>query len=234
MIEHELAALADRVAPEVAPDLSDRVAARIAPAPRRSWRWWRGRRLVAGAVAAVAGASLLVPQVRAAAGELLAVAGIDLSEEAPDAPPEPRAPLPDRRPTALAEARAAVDFPVGVPARLGRPDEVAVADDGRVVAMTWQDRGIVLDQFDGRLGPVFGKDIGAVPVDPVRVGDTEAWWIGAPHDLTYLDRSGHPVTATARLAGPSLVWETDAGVTLRLEGERLGRADAVAIARSVR
>ena len=42
------------------------------------------------------------------------------------------------------------------------------------------------------------------------------------------------MTATARLAGSTLVWDGGSGVTFRLEGERLGRAAALAIARSVR
>lgn len=229
MIEHELTALADQVAPPVAPDLPERVLARIAePAPRR-------KRLVASAVAAVAaGASMLVPQVRAVAADLLGVAGIELSDETPDASPAPQSPLPDRHPSSVADARATADFPVAVPRGLGSPGEVVVADGGRVVTMTWQDGRVVLDQFAGRLGPVFGKDIGATPVEPIRLGGVRAWWIGAPHDLTYVDREGRELTATARLAGPSLVWETDAGVTLRLEGVRLTLREAVAIARSVR
>lgn len=168
MIERELSALADLVAPPVAPDLPDRVLARIAGrAPRRK-RFLAGA--LSGAVAAVASAALLVPQVRAVAEDLLGVAGIELSDDQPDAPPAPEAPLPDRRLTSVADARAEVDFPVGVPARLGPPDEVTVADGGRVVTMTWQDGRVVLDQFDGRLGPVFDKDIGTTRVEPVRVG----------------------------------------------------------------
>lgn len=228
MIEHELTALADRVAPPPADDLAERVLARLDERPHRG-----RRRMAAVAAGVVVAGSFVSPQVRAFAADVLGVAGIDFSDEAPDAPPEPRAPLPDRRPTELEEARAAVAFPVRAPARLGTPEEVVVSDDGRVVTMTWRDGRVVLDQFDGRPGPVFGKDVGSIPLEPVRVGTAHGWWIGAPHDLTYVDRTGRTLTATARLAGPSLVWES-AGVTLRLEGERLPRDRAVAIGGSVR
>ncbi len=228
MIEHELTALADRVAPHPADDLAERVLGRLDERPRRG-----RRRLAVAAAGAVLAGSFLSPQVRALAADVLGVAGIDFSDEAPDAPPEPRAPLPDRQPSELEEAQAAVSFPLSGSARLGPPEEVLVSDGGRVVTMTWSGGRVVLDQFDGRLGPVFGKDVGTVQVEPVRVGAAQGWWIGAPHDLTYVDRRGRSLTATARLAGPSLVWESD-GVTLRLEGADLDRARALAIARSVR
>ncbi|KAA1425622.1 hypothetical protein [Nocardioides antri] len=229
MIEHELAALADRVAPAVPADLPDRVLARLdEPRPRN-----RGR-IVAAAAAAVAACSLLVPQVRAVAVDLLGVAGIEISQETPDAPPEPRAPIPDPRPGSVADARAAVDFPVAVPRRLGPPDEVVVSDGDRLVTMTWHDAGVELTQFEGRLGPVFSKDVGDTAVEPVRVRGVQAWWIGAPHDVTYVDREGAEVTATERLSGRTLVWDAGSGVTFRLEGGRLDVAEAVAIGRSVR
>lgn len=235
MIEDELTALADRVAPAVRVDLPDRVLARIEdldPAGER--RPARVRALVAAAVAALVAAAFLSPQVRAFAADLLGVAGIEISSDTPDAPPEPSAPLPGSEvSTSLAEAQAQVGFPILAPARLGPPDEVVVADRGRVVTMSWRDGRIVLGQFDGSLGPVFGKDIGPTSVDPVRLGRARAWWIGAAHDLTYVDREGRELTATARTAGPSLVW-VRSGVTLRLEGARLDRSDAVSIARSVR
>lgn len=232
MIERELAALADRVAPEPPANLPERVLARLEePTPRE-----RRPRLVAGAaaaLAALAASSLLVPQVRAVAADLLGVAGIEISSDEPDAPPEPEAPLPDSRDTPLAQARAQVAFPIGVPGRLGRPDEVVVADHGRVVSMTWEDDSVLLDQFDGTLGPVFAKQVGATGSDVVRVHGARAFWLGGAHDLTYVDRHGDEVRTTARRAGRSLVWESG-GVTFRLEGDGLRRSDAAAIARSVR
>ncbi len=234
MIERELAALAERMAPAPPPDLTDRVLARIEHlTPRGDRGPKRVRARVAAGIAALVAVSFVSPQVRAAAADLLGVVGIELTSETPDAPPEPRAPLPDSTGTSLDEARSEVGFPVGVPSRLGTPDEVLVSDAARVVTMTWRRGTVLLDQFDGRPGPVFTKGIGAVETAVVRVRGAEAWWIGAPHDLTYVDREGRELTVTARLAGRTLVWAI-AGVTFRLEGEHLGLAQAVAIARSVR
>ncbi len=234
MIEHELTALADRIAPDVAGDLPNRVLARIGDGARPSWVATHRRRVLAVGVAALAALSFLSPQVRAAAAELLAVAGIEISSETPDAPSEPKAPLPDSREVPRSEVQAEADFPIGVPAELGPPDEVVVADHGRVVSMTWRRGTVLLDQFAGELGPVFAKQVGAQAIEELDVNGSTAWWIDAPHDLTYLDRDGYEVTATARLAGSTLVWDEGKGVTYRLEGDRLSRAEAVAIARSVR
>jgi len=235
MIERELAALADRVAPDTRADLPDRVLTRIDDLGTRDDRSpKRVRGLVAAGLAALVAASFLSPQVRAWATDLLGVAGIEFSSDTPDAPPEPLAPLPDSRGTSLAEAQAMVDFPIVVPARLGRPAEVTVADGGRVVTMTWRGGTLLLDQFEGHLGPVFAKRIGTIEVEVVHVRGAQAWWIEAPHDVAYVDEDGQELTATARLAGRTLVWDAGAGVTFRLEGERLDRRDAVAIARSLR
>jgi hypothetical protein len=235
MIERELTALADRVAPPDPSDLPDRVLARIDELDAgRARRPGRVRGLVAAGLAALVAASFLSPQVRAFAADLLGVAGIEFSTDTPDAPPEPQAPLPDTEETSLAEAQAKVDFPIRVPARLGTPDDVTVADDGRVVRMGWRGGRVLLDQFDGHLGPVFAKVVRALPAEPVRLGGAEGWWIDGSHDLTYVTEDGRELEATARLAGRTLVWESDTGVTFRLEVERLSRTEAAAIARSVR
>ena len=235
MIERELAVLADRIAPAVRPDLPDRVLARIDDLDPHGDRGpKRVRALVAAGVAALVAASFLSPQVRAAATDLLGVAGIEFSSDTPDAPPQPRAPLPDSQETPLAEAQSRVDFPISLPDRLGTPDEVLVSDAGRVVTMSWRRGSVLLDQFDGHLGPTFIKTIGGIETEVVRIRGADAWWIGAPHDLTYVDRDGRELTETARLAGRTLVWDAGNGVTFRLEGERLDRAEALAIARSVR
>jgi hypothetical protein len=236
MIEDELATLAERVAPPVRPDLTEGVLARLDDrAPRREGGGVpRVRSVLAGALAALAATFVLSPHVRAAAADLLGVAGIEVSWGTPDAVPAPRSPLPGTRPTSMAEARAAADFPVAVPARLGVPERVIVSDGGRVVTMTWRDGTVLLDQFDGSLGYVFAKKVGAVAVDMLRVHRAPAWWIDGPHDLAYLDREGEEVTATARLAGPTLIWDGGAGVTFRLEGDSLTGVEAAAIARSVR
>jgi hypothetical protein len=235
MIERELIALADRVAPPDRPDLPDLVLARIDEIDTRSGRGpARVRTLVAAGLAALLAASALSPQVRAFAADLLGLSGVELVEDVPDAPPEPSAPLPDSQALSLAEAQAMVDFPILLPVRLGTPDEVVVAGGGRVVSMSWRDGTVLLDQLDGRLGPVFRKVVRVLPSEVVRLGGTAGWWIDAPHDLSYITEDGRELESTARLAGSTLVWESGTGTTYRLEVERLAKADAVAIARSIR
>jgi hypothetical protein len=67
---------------------------------------------------------------------------------------------------------------------------------------------------------------------PTQVGDHTALWIGAEHQLQWVDRSGVTQPAPARAAGPTLVWvvPTEAGeVTYRLEGPAtLARATEIA------
>jgi hypothetical protein len=99
--------------------------------------------------------------------------------------------------------------------------------------MEWRGGSVVLDQFEGTLGPVFEKQVGGIDVRGVDLGGVPGWWIAEPHDLLYVDRDGEVVEATARLAGRTLFWEDDAGVTYRLEGEELTRREAVAAARSL-
>lgn len=235
MIEHELTALADRIAPPDRPDLPDRVLERIDGLDDGGMRSpQRVRALVAAGSAALVVASFLSPQVRAFAADLLAVAGIEFSTDTPDAPKEPLAPLPDSRETSLEQARAQADHPLGVPTRLGEPDEVTVVDGGRVVSMSWRDGSIRLDQFDGRPGRVFSKTVRFKPTELVRIRGERGWWIAEPHDLTYVTEDGREYTATARLAGRTLVWQSGSGVTFRLEVTRLDLAGAVAVARSVR
>ena len=236
MIEHELSALADRLAPPEPADLPGRVLGRIDELDTEvGGSPTRVRGLVVAGVAALVGVSFVLPQVRAVAADLLGAAGIELSTdspEAPDAPPEPLAPLPDSRGTSLAEAEAQVAFPILVPSALGPPDEVTVADGGRVVTLSWTDDGVLLDQFDGSLGPVFSKEVLATEPRATHVGGEDAWWVGSAHDLTYIDREGTEITESARRAGPSLVWDAR-DVTFRLEGE-LGLPEALAIARTLR
>ena len=89
------------------------------------------------------------------------------------------------------------------PAALGGPDYVR------------------LDEFDGRLGPVFEKFLGVSGGQRVSVAAEPAIWLERPHELMYVDRAGQWRTETARLAAQSLLWQRGA-VTYRLEGAPSG------------
>ncbi len=203
------------------PDVRAAVRARLLarPRPRPRWRW----RAVAAAVA-VAILVAVVPPARAAVGHavtgLLNFAGVRVSRGQP-APAVSPAPLPSARAMPLDEARRLARFPVRVPARLGPPDQVQVADpapDGapRVVSLLYRGGTVRLDEFDGRLDVVFFKtqaDEGTW----VAVRGDAGMWFAKPHALEYVDRGGTTHHETARLTGPTLIW-TDGTVTYRLEG----------------
>ena len=228
MLEDELKAAAERTAPPVPSDLAEVVLARL-DEPDRTLR-----RLAEAVALAVTLVSLgLSPQVRAFAADLLGVAGIEVTDEEPDASPVPQQPLPSTRVSDLDRAAEAAAFPLSAPAALGEPEQVRVADAGRVVTMTWREGTVVLDQFEGAFGPVFGKQVGGLDLVEVDLGGAPGWWIPGPHDLVYVDGGNEVVSATARLAGQTLIWDGDDGVTFRLEGIDLTRRQAVEIARSL-
>jgi hypothetical protein len=208
------------------------------PAPRRP----RAKSLVAALAVALVATLTLVAPARAAVvevvGDLLRIAGIEVRATGP-APviPATPSPLPSASRADLDEARERAGFALMVPAGLGTPEEIVLADpdqDGRprVVTMLYRGGTVRFDQFDGSLEVGFLKttpdaewvDLGtAVPV---------AAWLPAPHPLTYIGRDGVAHTETTRLAGPSLIWSSARDTTYRLEGLRT-RDEATAVARSV-
>ncbi len=215
-------------------DLAERVLTRIAdrpvPAGTRGaggpgwWRWLRARRrrLVAAIVAAVIIASTLTPPVRAAVVEWLRIGGVVVRTVPPPAASATPAAPTAGQPTGLRQARASVDFPFGVPTRLGEPDRVTVSADRRVVGMDWSVNGrpVHLDQFDGTMSWAFVKQ-NWTKVTPTDVDGRDAVWIADPHEIVYVDRDGIERPETARIAGPALVWEATIdgrSITVRLEG----------------
>lgn len=231
-LEPELRDVGTRLAVPEPPDLRAAVRARVdRPATGSAIRW---RRWVVAVVAAlVAGGLVASPQARAALADMLRFAGVEVEWGSDDPTGPPNAPLPGQQPTTLAAARAQVDFPVAVPAALGTPDQVFVADQGRVVSLRYGSGSdqIRLDVFEGRLDPVFIKTIREA-VTYVRIAGVEAMWLTEPHVVRYVDRDGEVRDASARLSASTLIWERGK-VSYRLEGE-LTRERATAIAASVR
>ncbi|MFI7489942.1 hypothetical protein ACIBXA_16345 [Micromonospora echinaurantiaca] len=236
-LERELRALSTSLRTPEPPDVTARVRARLVapPAPRRI-RWRRWRYHLAAALVALLVA--LLPPGRAAVADavagLLRFAGItvDTSSE-PDLPTGTPSPMPSQRPAALAEAQRAVRFPIRVPAALGPPEQVLVADpDGtgghRVATLLYRGGALRLDAFDGRLDPVFHKQASGPGTELVQLDGDFAVWVGGPHTVAYVDRTGTVRVETARLAASTLIWE-EAGVTYRLEGE-VTKAEAMEIA----
>lgn len=243
-LERELIALGRDLAPDPPPDglvtaVLDRiadddsilaVAERRAAQRRRSERSRPTRRLAWAIAAMVVAVVALVPPVRAAVMELLHIGGIVVREE-----PGPR-PLPSTagsgaRPTlgegatsvTLDEARRVLGFDFGVPEALGPPTTVSVSHEGRVAELTWgDDAGVTrLDVFTGSPDWGYLKRVWT-SVTPTGVNGRDAVWLGATHEIEWVDRRGVTQTAPPRLAGPTLVWVMSApdgrDLTYRLEG----------------
>jgi hypothetical protein len=133
----------------------------------------------------------------------------------------------------LKEAARLVQFTPVVPRALGTPDNVDVASDGRLLSLSWTTAGGTrrLDEFEGRLAPLFVKTVGREGgAEYVDLDGRLALWFPRPHEVALVDATGAEHTESARPAGPTLVWESS-GVTLRLEGVA-DKERAIEIARS--
>jgi hypothetical protein len=247
-LESELRAAGRAVAVPPAPDLTGAVRQRLETQPGRrrhlpvlgtggSRRWLGWRAALVGLVT-IAVLLIATPQGRAAITGVLRFAGIELRQgKGPTPAPGRRAALPGEQRRTLAEARRRASFPILVPAALGSPDQVTVSDGGRVVTLTYTGTAygqLRLDEFAGHLDMlIFQKFIQFGHVTRVRVNGSTGLWLTGPHDLVYVNDSGIPVSASARMTtGNTLIWGTRR-VALRLEG-RLGKAAALAIAGSAR
>lgn len=242
-VEAALREIGGRLAvPQPPQDLATAVLARLdEPAQRRATRLVPNRlvpRLVAavvGLLVALAVAMAVSPTVRAAVLDFLRIGDVEIHYEPP--PVEPTTTdvaQPGERDMTLDQARAAVKFPVRVPALLGDPRTVRVIErDGgppRVVSLHY--RGARVDEINGLISPVFEKFTRAPDVVRTDVDGAPAVWIPRPHPVIYVDEHGTVHEEAARLAANTLIWEAN-GETYRLEGE-FTRQRAVLIARSMR
>lgn len=201
-------------------------------------------------LALFAGSLVAFPSVRETVADWLGVRGIGITVVPTLSPiPTNYRSLLIGRPASLEEARAAVAWPVLVPADplLGPPDEVYLdlAHPDGAVSLVWGARpglptasttgaGLLLTEFRGSISErFFQKIVGpGTTIERVHVGDRIGYWIsGAPHDVVVLNRSGEPILDTVRLAGNVVMWE-DGELTLRLESG-LGKDDALRVAASV-
>jgi len=240
---NELRALAAWLETPEPPDVRAVVRSRLTARRPVLRRWPLSRRWLAVALAtAIAVAIAVVPQGRAAVAHavtgLLRFAGVEVRHDPSGRSmlPATPSPLPSIQSATLDEARRRARFPVGVPAELGVPEQVLLADaapDGapRVVSLLYRGGQIRLDEFDGELDPLFEKTGFGPEAQWVPLNGKAGLWFPTPHALVYIDREGVHHTETARLAGPCLIWR-DGAVTYRLEGPST-LAEATAIAANV-
>ncbi|HET9139704.1 hypothetical protein [Actinophytocola sp.] len=220
------------------PELTGAVLDRLAEPRRRAWGV--PARVAAAVVLVLLTLAVLVtvsPPVRAAVLNLLRFAGIELSTDAaPAGRPLPTAvPLPGERVVDLATARQQAQFEIAVPAKLGEPETVLLADGTppRIVSLSYRGGSVRLDEFDGELDFAFYKKmVGSDGVEWTQVDGGPAIWVDRPHELVYVDPGGRHRQESARLSAKTLIWRNSDGVTLRLEGD-FSVAEAIEVAESV-
>jgi hypothetical protein len=235
----ELRALGAWLATPEPPDVRVAVRARITQAPQSTVRPRPRTRWLVAAALLLTIVVAVVPQSRAAVAnavtDVLRFAGVEVHKGRPPVQPTP-SPLPSTRSTGLDQARRQARFPITVPARLGVPDEVLLADfapDGapRVVSLLYRNGTIRLDEFDGDLEPAFIKTQSGPDTEWTDIKGNFALWLPHPHSVVYVDRAGIRHEETARLAGTTLIW-SDGRVSYRLEGAPT-KSEAVEIAGSL-
>lgn len=176
-----------------------------------------------------------------------AVPSVVPSAAAPPSGAIPGAGLSLGRPVSLSEARAAADYPVGVPglAGLGPPDAVWLDTSGAgpVVTLVWGPRagatkvagvGLLLSEIPGSIETAyFEKFVGpGTHLQRAAIGDG-GWWItGALHEVAVVGPDGNARFENVRLSGNVLLWSSGR-VTFRLETSQ-DEPGTLEIARSVR
>ncbi len=181
-------------------------------------------------VAAIAVSAAISAPVRAAIVHVFGFGGVEV-HEGPGPSPASSPVLPGEHRTDLANAQREVAFPIRIPAALGQPDWVTVAD-GRVVSLHYSRTAgpVRIDQFEGNLGAMWEK-YAVSPAQRTTVDGHDALWFDERVTLVYVDASGRQRTESTRLTDSTLVW-MDGAMTFRLDGIRPLDA-ALTVARSM-
>ena len=135
--------------------------------------------------------------------------------------PGPSAPAPAVETMDLANARAAVEIPVRVPAGIDVAPRITVdrRAPGGLVALEYPTFAVVA--VAAPAGAAAGEVAGLGPesqVRPVAVRGQPGLWITGTHrEIAYLDRDGALRQGPTRTSGHVLMWVED-GVTYRVEG----------------
>jgi hypothetical protein len=231
MLDRELAEL--QIEWPETPDVAATVTARLTAPPRR--RWFAPRpawQVAVAAVALVIAVLMAVPPTRAAVLDLLGLRSVRIEHREPK-PSTFGHRLAVGDPVTLEQARR--HFPVRIPAALGPPDAVYLAENPTRVDMVYRG-GPLVTELRASVTPVIGKAIGsASKFERLTVGGDRAYFIsGAKHGFAYIpEGSGEPQFEDQRLAGNTLLVERNDGVLLRIEG-KIDRDEAVRLAESVR
>jgi hypothetical protein len=248
MLERELAEL--RIEWPETPDLAGAVTARLAaPVARRPW--WAMRpawQLAVAAVALLLAVVMAVPPTRAAVLDLLGLKSVRIEHREPQ-PSQFGSALALGDPVTLEQARRRADFPLRIPAAVGRPDAVYLDEHpafGTRVDLLYRARpglprastvgaGLLVTELRATASPVIQKTAGsATRFEQLEVGGDPAYFFsGREHGFAYVPSTGTMSFEDQRLAGNTLLVERSDGILLRIEG-RISRDKAIAIALSAR
>ena len=230
MSELERRLLALEIDVPEAPDLAAAVLARVEGRPFP----WRRTVVLAIALLAVAiAAAFAVPQARTSILHFFHLGGATVERVQTLPPAVERSGL--GRPTSLAGARRAVGLPLALPPLERKPARAYVLDDA-VATVVLQAHGqpVLLSEFRSTDEAYLKKLVGgSTIVEPLRLrGELGLWIEGAPHTLSYIDRSGRFRERTILIRGNVLLW-LHGPLTLRLEG-MLTKAQAFRLAGRIR
>lgn len=194
---------------------------------------------------------VISPEIRSAIADRLGLRGVAITY-VPGVPITVSRPLGHGldlgRQTTLEGAQGKVPFRILLPAEIGPPDEVYLADDERVpyVSLAYRARenlpaaaptavGLLLAQFRATVDQgVISKGLPQrATIEPATVDGAPGFWIsGAPHMFSFQGPDGFLRSDWSRLAGNTLLWERER-VTFRLESA-LSKEQAIRIASSLR
>jgi hypothetical protein len=244
-LERALAGLGGELAFPEAPDLSERVLARLeaeAAPPRRRVRR-RALVLAFVALALALGAALAVPQARTAILELFRLRGatVERVETLPPVPADVSAALRLGREATAEELDGAL-----VPAALGPPAAAYVSEEpyGRRLTLVYEPGAGVPESTYTGVGILVGEFAGSgivrflekmvdagTEVQVLQVGPYPALWLeGGPHFVLF-EGENRVGEDRGRLAGNTLLVERDDAL-VRIEGE-IDRERAIEIAESL-
>jgi len=191
---------------------------------RRRRRW----PVVAAIALAAIAVAFAVPQSRASILHFFDIGSVRVRvvDTLPPAQERPLSKGLGRR-VSLQEARADISGLLLPPTKTVPP---LYLGPGNVLSLVFahQEEPVLLSELLGG-GGVYLKKLaaGATSFEGVRVGNASGLWLsGSPHVFFTPQRS-------PRLAGNVLLWESGS-TTYRLEGRKLGKSEAIAIAESLR
>jgi hypothetical protein len=233
-LEQRLQALGRELEYPPGPDVTGAVLGRL---DRRPFPWRPVALALAVAVLALAiGAAFAVPQARSAILRFFHLRGatVERVETLPPAVERSQAGGLGR-PLSEDESERVVGFRIVLPPLRGEPRRVYVLGDSLAsVILRSHGHTVLLSEFRASGFDLLKKAAAdATLVEPVQVDGAEGLWIeGAPHTLTYVDRSGRFRERTVRIRGNVLLWNRGP-LTLRLEG-RLTKAQALQLVHQIR